>query len=590
MGGKIMKKTKIVCTIGPSSEKEEVLRELIINGMNVARLNFSHGSHEEHQKRIVTIKKLREELDLPIGIMLDTKGPEIRIKEFEDGVCELEEGHEFILTSRDVPGNKNIVGISYAELPKDVKRKDTILIDDGLIELEVEDIIDGKDIKCVVKNGGTLSNHKGVNVPGVKTNLPVLTDEDIKDIKFGIKNEVDFIAASFIKKGKDVIEIRKILEQNGNNNIEIISKIESREAVENIDEIINVSDGIMVARGDLGVEIPTEEIPLIQKSIIRKCNLVGKPVITATQMLDSMIRNPRPTRAEATDVANAILDGTDAIMLSGETASGKYPIAAVKTMRRIAERIESSLDYRQLFKVKSMRNEITSTNAISRATCATAEDLGASAIITATSSGYTARAVSKFRPKAPIIAATPSEKIMRKLSLIWGVYPVLSLRSVSTDEVIDLSIHCALKKGYIKEGDLIIITAGIPAGVPGSTNLIKVHTVGKILLRGTGVGAKAVTGKVCIGNSPEELKGKFVKGDILVSKATDKDIIEYIKIASAIIAEEGGLTSHAAIVGLNLGIPTIVGAKNATSILKDGSVVTADSITGLIYNGEVKVL
>jgi pyruvate kinase len=307
-------------------------------------------------------------------------------------------------------------------------------------------------------------------------------------------------------------------------------------------------------------------------------------------MLDSMIRNPRPTRAEATDVANAILDGTDAIMLSGETAAGKYPIAAVKTMRRIAERIESSLDYRQLFKVKSMRNEITSTNAISRATCATAEDLGASAIITATSSGYTARAVSKFRPKAPIIAATPSEKIMRKLSLIWGVYPVLSLRSASTDEVIDLSIHCALKKGYIKEGDLIIITAGIPAGVPGSTNLIKVHTVGKILLRGTGVGAKAVTGKVCIGNSPEELKGKFVKGDILVSKATDKDIIEYIKIASAIIAEEGGLTSHAAIVGLNLGIPTIVGAKNATSILKDGSVVTADSITGLIYNGEVRVL
>ena len=585
-----MKKTKIVCTIGPASEKEEVLRELFIKGLNVARLNFSHGSHEEHKKRIDSIKKLREELELPIGIMLDTKGPEIRIGTFKEEEIELEDGDIFTLTTRDIVGDKTQVHVSYEELPKDVKKGNRILIDDGLIELEVDEIVNATDVKCTVLNGGTLKDHKGVNVPKVSINLPAITEKDIEDIKFGIDNDIDFIAASFIRKATDVLEIRKILEENNGEYIEIISKIESQEGVDNIDEIIEASDGIMVARGDLGVEILTEEIPLIQKKIIKKCNIAGKPVITATQMLDSMMRNPRPTRAEVTDVANAILDGSDAIMLSGETAAGKYPVEAVKTMHNIAAKTEESLDYLETVKLKSISKDISTTNAISKATCTTAEDLEADAIITATSSGYTSKAISKFRPRVPIIAATTTERVMRKLSLVWGVHPVLSIKSDITDEVIDRSIHSAMIKGYIKEGDLIVITAGIPVGVSGTTNLIKVHTVGKVLLKGIGIGKKSVSGKVCIGSNKKEIEGKFKEGDILVSKFTDRDMVEYMKMASAIIVEQGGLTSHAAIVGLNFGIPTIVGAEEATRILRDGEIVTVDSIAGLIYKGEARVL
>lgn len=585
-----MKKTKIVCTIGPASESEEVLEGLIKNGLNVARLNFSHGSYEEHKKRIDTIKKVRNKLDLPIGIMLDTKGPEIRTGKFKDGSVDLEEGQKFVLTTRDLIGDNTVGSITYDNLSNDVKVGDTILIDDGLIELEVIDIIEKTDIKCIVKNNGTVKDHKGINVPGVKTSLPAVTDKDIQDIKFGIENGIDFIAASFIRKAEDILDIRKILEENGANGIQIIAKIENHEGVDNIDKIIQVADGIMVARGDLGVEIFTEDIPIIQKSIIKKCNEVGKPVITATQMLDSMIRNPRPTRAEVTDVANAIIDGTDAIMLSGETAAGKYPIEAVKVMHNIATRTEEYLDYGQILKIKSLGKEITTTNAISRATCNTAQDLGASAIVTATSSGYTARAVSKFRPKAPIIAATTSKDVMRKLSLIWGVYPVLSSNSDSTDEVIDLSIHSAMEKGYVNEGDLIVITAGIPVGVSGTTNLIKVHVIGEVIVKGTGIGKRSVSGRVCIGNNPKELIGKFQEGDILVSSTTDKDMVEYMRKSSAIITEVGGLTSHGAIVGLNLGKPTVVGAIDATSLIKDGEIITVDSITGMVYRGEAKVL
>ncbi|NLY66217.1 MAG: pyruvate kinase [Tissierellia bacterium] len=586
-----MKKTKIVCTIGPASEKEEVLRELILNGLNVARLNFSHGTYEEHKNRIETIKKIRNELDMPIAIMLDTKGPEIRLKKFKEGTVTLSDNDTFTLTTRDVIGDETIVGISYEGLPQDVKVGSRILIDDGLIELEVREIVNGTDIICNVLNGGTLKDHKGVNVPNTSINLPAITEKDINDIKFGIENDVDFVAASFIRKADDVLEIRKVLEDNGGDHIEIISKIESQEAIDNIDEIIEASDGIMVARGDLGVEIDAEEIPLLQKQIVRKCNKAGKPVIIATQMLDSMIRNPRPTRAEVTDVANAILDGTDAIMLSGETAAGKYPIEAVKTMTSIAMRTERSREYLESLKSKRVLDDyISTTNAISRATCTTAEDLKATAIITATSSGYTSKAVSKFRPKAPIVAATTSEKVMRKLALVWGVYPVFSPKTESTDEVIDMSIHSAMVKGYVKEGDLIVITAGIPVGVSGTTNLIKVHTIGKILLKGIGIGKKSVYGKVCIGSSIEELKDKFMKGDILVSEYTDKDIVEFMKDAKAIIVESGGLTSHAAIVGLSFGIPTIVSAKDATEILKDGDIVTVDAATGVVYQGEAKVL
>ena len=582
-----MKKTKIVCTIGPAVD-EKVLRQLCEEGLNVVRLNFSHGDHEEHKARIDMVKRVREDMGLPIAIMLDTKGPEIRIGNFKEPI-ELKEGDIFTLTTKDILGDNEKVSVSYADLGKDVKIGDRILIDDGLVEIIVEEIIDKEELVCKVLNGGMLSDHKGVNVPNVSMNLPAITEKDIGDIKFGIENGIDFIAASFIRKAEDVLEIRKILEKNNGMDIDIIAKIENQEGVDNIGEIIEASDGIMVARGDLGVEILAEEIPLIQKQIIRKCNMAGKPVITATQMLDSMMRNPRPTRAEVTDVANAILDGSDAIMLSGETAIGKYPVESVKTMYKIATTTEESLDYKEVLKSRLNQKDISTTNAISRATCTTAENLEASAIITATSSGYTSKAISKFRPRTPIIAATTSEKVMRKLSLVWGVYSVLYLESNNTDEVIDMSINAAIEEGYINEGDLIVITAGIPVGVSGTTNLIKVHTIGKVLLKGIGIGNKSVSGKVCIGNNKEELEDKFEYGDILVSKFTDRDMIKYIERSSGIVVERGGLTSNGAIVGLSLGKPTIVGADNATEILKDGETITLDSITGRIYKGEAKV-
>lgn len=585
-----MKKTKIVCTIGPASESKEKLRELFLNGLNVCRLNFSHGTHEEHKKRIENIKEVREELDLPIGIMLDTKGPEIRLGDFKVEAVEIKEGDIFTFTTREILGDKDIVSIKYEGLPNDVEKDSRILVDDGLVEFKVLEIIDGTDIKCVALNNGELKNHKGVNVPNVKINLPAITEKDKSDILFGIENDVDFIAASFVRKAADVLDIRKILEENNGEYIEIISKIENQEGVDNIDEILSVSDGIMVARGDLGVEIQTEEIPLVQKELIKKSNMAGKPVITATQMLDSMIRNPRPTRAEVTDVANAIIDGSSAIMLSGETAAGKYPVEAVKTMYNIATRTEMSLDYTEIINSNFALNEVSTTNAIGKATCNTAMDLGVRAIITATSSGYTSKAISKFKPKTPIIAATTTERVMRRLSLVWGVYPVLSPYSNSTDDVIELSIDSAVKKGYADEGDLVIITAGIPVGTSGSTNLIKVHTIGKVLVRGMGIGKETTLGKVCIANSSEELEGKFTDGDIIVSKDTYKDMVKFIERSGGIITEQGGLTSHGAIVGLNLGKPTIVGASEATTLLKDGELITLDSTTGLVYKGEAKVL
>ncbi len=585
-----MRKTKIVCTLGPASENENILKQLMQSGLNVARMNFSHGIHEEHKKRIDLVKKLRREIDQPVAIMLDTKGPEIRTGNFVDGAVELKENQEFTLTVRDIIGDESICNITYNGLPQDVEPGNTILIDDGLIGLEVLEIVDETDIKCLVKNPGVVKNHKGVNVPGVKVKLPAITEKDIDDIKFGIKNDIDFIAASFIRKAEDVIEIRKILEENNAEHIQIISKIENQEGVNNIREIIELSDGIMVARGDLGVEIPPEEVPLVQKSIIRMCNVVGKPVITATQMLDSMIRNPRPTRAEVTDVANAIIDGTDAIMLSGETAAGNYPVEAVNTMSNIAHRIEDSIDYKRTQRTKTLGKDITITNAISHATCKTAQSVEASAIITATSSGYTANAVSKFRPECPIIATTPCERVMRKLALVWGVYPVLSQDSNSTDEIIDVSVQDALSQGLIKEGDLVVITAGIPVGVSGSTNLIKVHIVGEVLMKGTGIGDRSAIGRVCIATRAEELLEKFKDGDILVTIDTSKDMMPYIERASAIVTEQGGLTSHAAIVGLNLGKPVIVGTKDATKELHEGEIITVDSIRGLIYKGETRVL
>ena len=582
-----IKRTKIVCTLGPASQSEEVLRELILNGLNVCRFNFSHGSHEEHKGRIDMVKKVREELNKPIAILLDTKGPEIRTGNFADPEVLLEEGSEFTITMDEVVGTKEICTVSYKGLADDVKEGDTILIDDGLVGLRVKSVENG-NIKCIVENSGIEKNHKGVNVPGVKINLPAITPKDVSDIEFGIREGIDMIAASFVRKASDVLAIREILEKNNAGDVLILSKIENQEGVENIDEILQVSDGIMVARGDLGVEIPTEEIPIVQKMIIKKCNELAKPVITATQMLDSMIRNPRPTRAEVTDVANAIYDGTDAIMLSGETAAGKYPVEAVKVMASIAKRIEQTLDYDRMLKEKGSKN-VTVTDAISHATCTTAVDLNASAIITSTSSGYTAKMVSKFRPQAPIIAATSNEAVMRRLALTWGVCPIKSALAGNTDEVIEKSIEASIESGYVKNGELVVITAGVPVGVSGTTNLIKVHVISEVLGNGVGIGNGTVEGRVRIANDNGEIKD-FKKGDIIVAKTTDKDMNGYIEDAAAIVTEFGGMTSHAAIVGLNLNTPVVVSVADITKTVKDGDIVTVDAKAGIIYKGSSRVL
>lgn len=585
----MLKKTKIVCTLGPATDEQTIIETLMESGMNVCRLNFSHGTHEEHLKRIQLIKAAREKLDLPIAIMLDTKGPEIRLGEFSVDQVQLAIGDTFTLTTLDVMGDQNRCSVSYKDLPKDVHVGGRILIDDGLVEMEILDVTN-TDIVCRVANYGILKSHKGVNIPNTIINLPSITEKDISDIKFGIENGIDFIAASFIRKAEDVIDIRKILEQNNGEGIQIIAKIESQQGVDNLDEIISVADGVMVARGDLGVEIRTEIMPIVQKDIIRRCSIAGKPVITATQMLDSMIRNPRPTRAEVTDVANAILDGSDAVMLSGETAAGNYPTEAVRVMRDIAILTESSKDFKESTeKRREWIDQKTTTNAISRSTCHIAIQLEAQAIITATISGATSRAVSKFRPLVPIIASTFEDSVMRKLSLVWGVYPVKSAHGELTDEVIDRSISAALLKNYIKQGDLVVITAGLPVGVSGTTNLIKVHTVGDILCKGMGIGKKSVIGKVFKGTDASDFHG-FTEGDIIVSYSTEADIMPYVEKASAIIVEEGGLTSHAAIVGIHYNLPTIVGVKNCMEVLSTGDLVTVDPIAGLVYKGEARVL
>lgn len=580
----LKKKTKIVCTIGPSSENEAVLKELIANGLNVCRLNFSHGSHPEHQAKIDLIKKVRKETDQPIAILLDTKGPEIRTGKFDAEEILLEEGQTFTLTTEDIIGNKEISSISYKGLVHDVKPGNTILIDDGLISMEVQKVTD-KDIVCLVKNSGIIKNNKGINVPNVKINLPAITQKDKEDIIFGIENNIDFIAASFVRKASDVLAIREILEEYDAEHIQIISKIENQEGVDNIDDILQVTDAIMIARGDLGVEIPTEDIPIVQKMIIKKCNLLSKPVITATQMLDSMIRNPRPTRAEVTDVANAIYDGTDAIMLSGETASGKYPVEALKTMSRIASKTETTLDYSKMTSERAKNRSVNITNAISHATCTTADDVGASAIITATESGYTARMVSSYRPSQQIIGVVNDEVVLRQMGIVWGIVPLNIERRVdSTDELFDVSIDSATKEELIKSGDVVVITAGVPLRQTGSTNLIKVHVVTEILAKGIGIGNHAL-----MGCARKDLSN-FIDGDILIAKFTDRETVPYMERASAIIVEEGGLTNHAAVVGLSLGKPVIVGAKNILETIRDGEDITIEPNKGYVYRGKVSVL
>lgn len=582
-----MRKTKIVCTIGPSSESPENLRKLIQAGMNVARLNFSHGDFEEHGGRIVNIRKVSKELGIHTAILLDTKGPEIRVGKLKEEPIELVQDEKIILTTEEILGDKNKISITYANLPNDVRAGSTLLIDDGLIGLTVT-AVRGNEIECLILNGGTLKSKKSVNAPGVKISLPGITEKDRADIIFGIEQGIDFIAASFVRKASDVLEIRQLLEEHNATHIQIISKIENQEGVDNLDEILQVSDGLMVARGDLGVEIPAEEVPLVQKRMIKKCNLASKPVITATQMLDSMQRNPRPTRAEASDVANAIFDGTDAIMLSGETAAGKYPVESVHTMSRIAEKAESALEYKEILVKQSLAQQTTVTEAISQAVANTALDLDAQAILTATESGYTARMVSKYRPKAPIIAVTPNETVMRRLSLIWGVVPVKGEMVSSTDDMFDMAVDAAVNRGHIKLGDLVIITAGVPVGRSGTTNLIKVHHVGELVAKGQGIGSQKAAGKVVVATTPEEAIERITPDSVLVVPSTDKDYVPAIKRAAALITESGGITSHAAIVGLELGIPVIVGVDKAVELLRGYNEVSVYAELGVIYSGRVK--
>lgn len=472
-----MRKTKIICTIGPASESKDMLRKLMEAGMNVARLNFSHGTHEEHKIKMDRIKEVREELGLSVAIMLDTKGPEIRTGTFGQEEVLLQTGQDFTLTTRNVVGNGQICSVTYKELPRDVKQGDRILIDDGLIELLVQKI-SGEDILCQVVNGGTVKDHKGINVPSVQINLPPITQRDEDDIRFGIENDIDYIAASFIRKADDVHTIRSLLEEYGASHVRIISKIENEEGVSNIEELVAASDGIMVARGDLGVEIPPEQVPIVQKKIIRRCNFAGKTVVTATQMLDSMMRNPRPTRAEVADVANAILDGTDAIMLSGETASGKYPLEALSTMVRIAQSTEEVLNYDEIVRERSLMRDPSITNAIGHATCTSARGLKATAIFTPTDSGHTAFVVAKFRPQAPIVAFTYSERTARRLSLCWGAETKVIQAKKSAEEIFQAVVGLAEKSGTVKKGDLVVITAGFPVGIGGRTNMMRIHEIG----------------------------------------------------------------------------------------------------------------
>ena len=575
-----MRKTKIICTLGPSTDKEGVLRDLIANGMNVARFNFSHGSHEEHLGRLEKLKALREELGKPVAALLDTKGPEIRLKDFKNGVENLVAGQTFTLTTRDVEGTNEICSITYKDLPMDVEPNGTIMLDDGLIKLQIQTVND-TDIVCTVLNSGKIKNKKGVNVPGVHLSMPYMSQRDKDDIIFGIQQGYDFIAASFVRTAQDVYEIRNLLNQY-DSNIRIIAKIENREGVNNIDSILAAADAVMVARGDLGVEIDFTELPGIQKDIIDRSFSFGKPIVTATQMLDSMMVNPRPTRAEISDVANAIYDGTSAIMLSGETAAGAYPVDALKTMSAIAERTENEEHYRSQ---RHAEIQISVSDATAHAACLTAKDVNAAAIVTVSESGNTARLLSKYRPQQPIIACVMREQVQRQLSLSWGITSLLMGPAHSTDELIEKSTALAKENGYLHNGELAVVTAGVPVGVSGTTNMIKIHMVGNCLATGVGVGPEnndVASGKACVCRTMDEVRAKFKPGMVLVVPSTSNEMLSFVRDAAALVVEEPGLNSHAAIAGKALLKPTVVGAAGATSHIRDGLMVAVDCAHGSV--------
>ncbi|OLN31483.1 pyruvate kinase [Desulfosporosinus metallidurans] len=577
-----MRRTKIVCTIGPASESKEKVQSLLAAGMDVARLNFSHGTHEEHGRRIAVLKEEAAKIGKHLGILLDTKGPEVRTGMVPEEGITLENGSEFSLDTTLDLGNQLRVGITYTNLWKRVNQGTHILIDDGQLDLEVTSVDNGT-IRTIIRNGGILKSQKGVNVPGALIDLPAVTEKDIEDIRFGISQGIDFIAASFTRKAADVLAVRRVVEEMGAD-VHIIAKIESQEGLTNLDAILEVADGLMVARGDLGVEIPVEEVPIKQKEMIRKCNVLGKPVIVATQMLDSMIRQPRPTRAEASDVANAIWDGTDAIMLSGETAAGLFPVEAVRIMDRISQRTEQNYLNNQA----TRHSQLNVAEAISFASYTIAKDLEAAAILTPTHSGLTSRMISKYRPIALIVAATPFASTARKLSLQWGVQPLLVPQSSGTDQMLSVAVNTSLNQNYIHAGDVVVITAGVPIGKVGSTNMIKVQIMGNILAKGTGIGRKSYSGFARKVQIPE--KDTFNDGDILIAQRTDANFVPLIARAGALVVEEGGLTSHAAIAALQYGIPAIVGAQEAVSKVSTGQTLTVDALTGVMYEGSISIL
>ncbi|MDW4101727.1 pyruvate kinase [Staphylococcus saprophyticus] len=586
-----MRKTKIVCTIGPASESEEMLEKLIKAGMNVARLNFSHGDHAEHKARIDTIRKVSKRLGKTVAILLDTKGPEIRTHNMKDGLIELEKGSEVTVSMTEVEGTPEKFSVTYENLINDVEEGSYILLDDGLIELQVKSIDKANgEVLCDVLNTGELKNKKGVNLPGVKVSLPGITDKDADDINFGISEGVDFIAASFVRRPSDVLDIRKLLEAKQNKNISIIPKIENQEGIDNIKEILEVSDGLMVARGDMGVEIPPESVPMVQKDLIRQCNKLGKPVITATQMLDSMQRNPRATRAEASDVANAIYDGTDAVMLSGETAAGQYPEEAVKTMRNIAVSAEAAQDYKKLLSDRTKLVETSLVNAIGVSVAHTALNLNVKAIVAATESGSTARTISKYRPQSDIIAVTPNVETARQCALVWGIFPVVKEGRKTTDALLNNAVATAVETERVQNGDLIIITAGVPTGEKGTTNMMKLHLVGDELAKGQGIGRSSVVGKTRVVKDASELEGKDLSESIIVTSSVDETLVPYIENAIGLITEENGITSPSAIIGLEKGIPTVVGVENATSEIQSDVLITVDANQGKIFEGYANVL
>ncbi len=575
-----IRKTKIVCTMGPNLFEKHLIAPLMKAGMNVARFNFSHGTYETHQHYYDEVCRIRDELGLPVATMLDTKGPEIRVRSFKNGRVTLQNGQLFTLTTDEVEGDEERVSITYKELPQDIAVGSSILIDDGLIGMQVERI-DGADIVCRVLNGGVVSNNKGINIPNAHLSMPFISEKDHQDILFAIKNGYDFIAASFTRCADDIMQIRHILQENNCHTINIIAKIENMEGVENIDEILRVVDGVMVARGDLGVEVPLEDVPSLQKKLIQRGIAAGKPVITATQMLDSMIKNPRPTRAEATDVANAIYDGTSAIMLSGESAVGAYPVEAVETMVRIALRAEADMDYiRRFSRDTSASTDVT--NAISHATVTSAHDLNASAIITVTKSGSTARILSRYRPACVIVGCTTEKHVWRQLALSWGTVPLMIAEESNTDDLFEHAVDAAVQNGLVHDGELVVLTAGVPLGISGTTNLMKVHVVGHLLSRGQGLHGGKVVAPLCVIRNLEKDAKDFNTGDVIVCHQTTREMFSMLRKSSAIVLEDDNPEGHGAIAGMSLDIPVIIGAKNATNILKSGAVVTVDGEKGTV--------